>query len=375
MPVEKVWSAYKPIPDFESYVGEEGEIFFEPASGDLRRSDGVTPGGIPITFDRIQFNTDFITDNHPPGTLAWNNSDQTLNLYHPNGVVQQVGQEIYGYVRNNTGSTIPNGSAVRFSGAEQNGTARLEITPMLADGSFPTLYIFGIATEDIEDGADGRVTVWGKVRDVDTIGNGESWQVGDILFVSPDTAGALTNIRPTAPDNVIPIAAVLRVDDTNGEIFVRPSFEQQKNYAEVYSTVDQTAALANTAYPITYNGTGPSQQISVVSNSRITFAEAGLYNITLNSQVLSTNASAKTVRFWWKQNGTNIANTTRLQTLTGNGEYRPLSMTHSFNIDAGDYVEVMWATTDTTASLKAAPATAYAPASPSAQVLITQPAL
>jgi len=50
-------------------------------------------------------------------------------------------------------------------------------------------------------------------------------------------------------------------------------------------------------------------------------------------------------------------------------------MTHSVSVAVDDYVEVMWATTDTTARLKAAPATAYAPASPSAQVIVTQPAL
>ena len=376
-PVEKLWSTYKATADFDSFTADEHEIFYEPSTGDLRLDDGSTPGGIPLTFTEVRFDTTHdVIGNEPPGSLTWSNSDQTLNLTHPNGVIQQVGQELYGYVRNNTGNTIPNGSAVRFAGAEQNGEARLEVSTMIADNSIPTLYILGITTEDIEDGADGRVTVWGKVRGIDTTGPGaESWNVGDILYVSPSTAGELTNVRPTAPNNVIPTAAVLSADATDGELFVRPSFEQQKNYAELFDTDDQTAASPNTAYSITYDGTGAAQQITVVDNTKITFAESGLYKITLNAQVLSTNASSKTVRFWFRKNGVNQDNTTRLQTLTGNNEYRPFSMTHSVSVAVDDYVEVMWATTDTTARLKAAPATAYAPASPSAQVIVTQPAL
>jgi len=376
-PVEKLWSTYKATADFDTFTADEHEIFYEPSTGDLRLDDGSTPGGIPLTFTEIRFDTtQDVVGTEPPGSLLWSNSDQTLNLTHPNGVIQQVGQELYGYVRNNTGSTIPNGSAVRFAGAEQNGAARLEVAPMIADNSVPTLYIFGITTEDLEDGADGRVTVWGKVRGIDTTGPGaETWSVGDILFVSTTVAGQLTNVRPTAPNNVIPIAAVLSVNSEAGELFVRPSFEQQKNYAEFFATADQTATLSDTAYSVTFNGSGPTQQISVVSNTRVTFAETGLYQITLNAQVLSTNSSAKTVSFWYSKNGTNIANTTRLLSLASNNEYLPLSMTHSISVLAGEYMEIKWATTSTTAVLKAAPATEYYPASPSVQLIIAQPAL
>ena len=162
MAVEKLWSTYKATADFDTFTADEHEIFYEPSTGDLRLDDGSTPGGIPLTFTEIRFDTTHdVVGTEPPGSLTWSNSDQTLNLTHPNGVIQQVGQELYGYVRNNTGNTIPNGSAVRFSGAEQNGEARLEVSTMIADNSVPTLYVFGITTEDIEDGADGRVTVCG----------------------------------------------------------------------------------------------------------------------------------------------------------------------------------------------------------------------
>ena len=34
--------------DVNSFIGEEGNIFFNPDNGDLRLSDGITPGGIPL---------------------------------------------------------------------------------------------------------------------------------------------------------------------------------------------------------------------------------------------------------------------------------------------------------------------------------------
>jgi hypothetical protein len=379
MPTEKVWSSYKQLAEFDTFVGEVGEIFFEPSTGDIRLSDGSTPGGLPITFKEIRFDTTHVTTGEPEGSLCWNPVDQTVNLFHSNGVVHQVGQELYGYVRNNTGNTIANGSAVRFAGAEQNGEARLEVAPMIANGTFPTLYGFGVATENIEDGADGRITVWGKVRDIDTTGPGdETWNVGDILYVSPNTAGDLTNIKPTAPDNVIPMAAVLNVDATEGELFVRPSYEQQKNYGVFSSTIDQTLDSANTAGNVTFNTAGSAQQISIDSedSTKIVFGETGLYFTIFHAQLTSTNSSAKDVRFWVAQNGNNIPNSARVVTITGSDVFTPVSIAYNISITtANSHIQLRWATDNTAVSLDAVANTAYAPASPSVQVEIVQTAL
>lgn len=379
MPVEKLWSTYKATADFDTFTADEHEIFYEPSTGDLRLDDGVTPGGIPLTFSEIRFNTTHVTTgNEPAGSLSWSTSDQTLELVHPGGVVQQMGQETYGYVRNNTGTLIPNGTAVRFAGAEQNGQARLEVAPFQANNVFPTLYAFGIATQDIPDGEDGRVTVWGKVRGLDTTGQGgETWAVGDILFVSPTTAGGLTKIRPTAPNNVIPMAAVLSVDSENGEIFVRVSFEQQKNYGEFGNNSNVAATIIDTATSIPFTTTSASQQITrkVGDNTTLVFAEAGFYSFALNCQLLSSNASTKTITFWFVKNGTNIANSARLTSVTTNSAYRSFSCTETFSVSAGDEIQVKFAVTDLTLQMVAVPANAYAPAASSVQLVITQPAL
>lgn len=365
--------------DANTYVGQDGRLWYRIDTNNIWISDGSTPGGIPLNvtgnignLDSIQFNTAANITANTTGLLYWNEVDETLNLNQQHGVIQQIGQETYAFVRNRSGVDITNGMAVRFAGAEMNGTSRLLVAPFIANGTIPTLYGLGIATENIADGEDGFITVWGKVNEVDT----GAFNVGDILYVSPDTAGALTNIQPTAPNNVIPMAAVLRVDAELGEIFVRPNYEIQKNYGAFFSNQDQPIGSANVAANVTFSNTVASQQIVVVDGSEITFREPGFYQMTADYQVVSTNASAKNVYFWYATNGNNIASTTRVVTLTGNNEYK--NVTVSYNISApmaNTYVQFRWASTSDAVTLSAVPATAFSPSAPSVQLDIIQSAL
>lgn len=335
-------------------------------------------GGVQFTTDigpieSVRFDTTHVDDHTETGTLCWNKDDQTLNLHHPNGVKQQIGQELYGYVRNKTGSTISNGTAVQFAGAEQNGTARLLVSPMLADGSVSSLFVFGVATENIADGDDGRITVWGKVRGLDT----SDWEVGDLLYVSPTVAGQMTNVKPTSPDNSIPVAAVLSKDAEDGEIFVRPTIEQQMLYGTFSDSTDQTVANPNEATAITLNTTENTFGVSIdsVDSSKVVFSQSGMYSIGINIQLLSTNSSAKNVWFWIRKNGVDIPLSSRVVSVVGNSVYTVFEVTHNISFEANDYLQLMWAASDATISLKAVPTTAFAPASPSVHLHIDQGAL
>ena len=322
-----------------------------------------------LKFDRNHTHEEF----PEVGQLCWSEQDQTLNLQHPNGVTQQIGQETYAKVRNKTGSTIPNGTAVRFAGAEQDGTARLLVAPFQANNVYPSLYGLGITTENIENGADGRVTVWGKVREVNT----SAFNVGDVLYVSTTVAGGLTNVKPTAPNNVVPMAAVLRVDSSAGEIFVRPSYEQQKNYGNFVSDSDQTLSLANTPTPIRLSRDLVAQQMQYRDSDRsiIEVFESGLYVVTVNAQITSTNSSSKNVYFWLRKNDSDLTGTTRIVTISGNNVSTTFSSTNTVSMGANDALRHMWAATNATVTLQAVPATAFAPSSPSVKIDITQAAL
>lgn len=326
---------------------------------------GVENGGPEFNF--LDFNK-LASYTDQEARLGWNDTDKTLNLGMDYGVIQQIGEETYARVGNTTGSTIPNGTVVGFAGATSNA---LLVAPYLADGSSPSLYILGVMTHDLPDsGEKGYCTTWGFVRDLDT----SAFSVGDVLYADPNTAGALTNVKPTAPDNVIPIAACITSNATTGVIFVRPTIEQQEYYGEFSATTDQTVAVINTAYPVTFNSTEITNGVTLTGSptTRITVPAAGLYRVQVNMQVASSSASAKSLWCWFRKNGVDIPNSSRITTSNINNGYVSLSHEITVSLTANQYIEVMYAADDTTIFLDSTAATAFAPAAPAVQVAITQ---
>lgn len=326
---------------------------------------GVENGGPEFNF--LDFNK-LASYTSQEARLGWNDTDKTLNLGMDYGVIQQIGQETYARVGNTTGSTIPNGSVVGFVGATSNA---LLVAPYLADGSSPSLYILGVMTHDLPDsGEKGYCTTWGFVRDLDT----SAFSVGDVLYADPNTAGALTNVKPTAPDNVIPIAACITSNATTGVIFVRPTIEQQEYYGEFSATTDQLVAVVNTAYPVTFNSTSITNGVTLTGSptTRVTVPASGLYRVQVNMQIASTSSSAKSFWCWFRKNGVDIPNSARITTSNINNGF--VSMTHDCTVSlaANEYIEVMYAGDDTNIFLDSTAATAFAPASPAVQVTITQ---
>lgn len=300
--------------------------------------------------------------------MAWNGDDQTIEIGMEYGVIQQIGMETYARVENTTGVTIPNGTVVGFVGVGANNT--LSVAPYLADGSTPTLYILGVMTHDLPDSGEvGYCTVWGHVRDIDT----SAFSIGDVLYASPTVAGEFTATKPTAPDNVVPVAAVLKVGTTDGEIFVRPTIEQQKYYGQFLKTSDQSPAATNTAYAITFDSTPIANGISIgTPASRIVVSESGLYNFAATYQLTSTSSSTKNIWLWFRVDGVDVPNSSILITLSSNNEYKAAARSDFFTLDANQYVELMWASDSTAVTLDAVASTAFAPGSPALILAVTQ---
>ena len=312
---------------------------------------------------RVPSQRDPVVDRGALATRAWFRFFQLLQSSIEDASLLQ-----YTVVQNTTGSTIPKGTVVGFAGVGSNNV--LSVAPYLADGSQPSLYILGIMAEELPDsGATGLCCVWGNVSGIDT----SAFSVGDILYASPTVAGALTNVKPTAPDNVIPIAAVLISSATAGDIFVRPTIEQQKYYGEFTKTTDQTPAAVDTAYALTFDNTEKANGISIGSpTSRIVAAQSGLYQFNVTIQLTSSNSSDKDVWFWFRKNGTDVANSSRLITVSISGGYAPVALIESFSLEENDYIEVMFAAEDTAVTVDNVAATAFAPAAPAVVLSITQ---
>lgn len=301
------------------------------------------------------------------GSLTWNHVDETLDIIMEYGVVQQIGQETYARVGNTTGATIPNGTVVGFVGATANA---LLVAPYLANGSSPSLYILGVMTHDLPDsGQKGYCTTWGFVRGLNT----SAFSAGDILYASPTVAGALTKVKPTAPNNVIPLASCIISDATNGLIFVRPTIQQMQYYGVFTKTTDQTPAATNTEYLLTFDNTQISNGVTIGgTTSRIIVPQSGLYQFDATIQLSSGSASAKNVWIWFKKNGTAIANSARIVTTDINNGYIPISLSETVSLAANGYIEIAFAADDTNVTVDNVVSTAFAPAAPSIVLQVTQ---
>ena len=136
-----------------------------------------------------------------------------------------------------------------------------------------------------------------------------------------------------------------------------------------YSTTDQTAAVANTGYPVEFEITYLGSGVSVVSDTRITATAAGIYNfqVTLNTE--HTNSSTATVWTWINKNGTDVPYGGQVTSVKGAGAHA-IYWNFSIDLTAGQYIEMYWATDDTALSLQSTAPTSPHPGIPSAVVAV-----
>jgi len=163
----------------------------------------------------IEFDTSTVIPTSV-GRLSWNPDDGTLNLGLIGGnVVNQLGQELVQRCYNNTGSPIPEGAVVKVVGSTGQ---RLTIELAQANNDANSLTVIGVATETIADKALGYVAVEGFVRGLNTNGFSD----GEVIWLSPTTPGAWTNVKPVAPQHLVMVGYVVKGGSGGaGSIFVK----------------------------------------------------------------------------------------------------------------------------------------------------------
>ena len=180
----------------------------------------------------------------------------------------------------------------------------------------------------------------------------------------------------TADDNPSENGVILWDDATgypvvskNGE-FVQIVLEDGQYAGAV--TTDQTAAAINTAYALTYTSSIADGVTNGTPASRLVFAEAGQYMISFSAQIASTSSSTANFWFWPRVNGTDVTGSTMKNALHQNNSVLVVSRSAIFDLQAGDYLEAMWAVDSTSGFLDATTATAFAPAAPASTIAITR---
>jgi hypothetical protein len=144
-------------------------------------------------------------------------------------------------------------------------------------------------------------------------------------------------------------------------------------YAEILKTADQVAGAINTAEAITWNNATIARGVILGSPaSRIVVARRGTYKFDLSVQLSSSSGSHKNIWLWFAINGTPVANSAIIETEALNNGFASVSRTEFFELEAGDYVECMFAVDDLALTLNAEAATAFAPAAPAALLAVAQ---
>jgi hypothetical protein len=149
-------------------------------------------------------------------------------------------------------------------------------------------------------------------------------------------------------------------------------------YGAFQDSTDQTAANTTTAYAITLNTTDYSNGIYVSNSSRINVRNYGIYNLQFSIQFKNTTNDAQDVDIWFRKNGTNIADSNSRFSLTarrssGDPSHLIAALNFFLELQANDYVEVMWRVTDTGVSVEhfGTSTSPTRPAVPSAIVTMT----
>lgn len=163
----------------------------------FERTDGTNP------IEGLFLDTSAPDPIQVAGHLHWNPSEGTLDIDTSATSSLQVGYESRLNVRNNSGATILNGSAVRITGNV---------------GNLPTIAldtgvgeIRGIATDDIPNNSNGNVTVFGLVRDINT----SAFAAGSTVY--SNAAGVLTSTVSASSAGI-----VLDSHVSAGAILARP---------------------------------------------------------------------------------------------------------------------------------------------------------
>lgn len=182
------------------------------------------------------------------GTLYWNNEDnaKTLNLIMEDtgDIVQKIGQDTYYRVK--ATADITKGQVVMFTGAV-GVSGGLEAAPATGLSADQEELIMGVATENILNNDWGYITWFGEIRKVNTTGGAESWIQGQILYYDPTVAGGLTKYRPTVPNPIVVMAAVVHVGASNGILFVRPTYIEGAGTITTSPPVTKTANFSVSA--------------------------------------------------------------------------------------------------------------------------------
>lgn len=171
---------------------------------------------------------------------------------------------------------------------------------------------------------------------------------------------------------------ILLWDPVDQQVVVSHDGEWQglghNDYGSFYTTTTFTAAAANTAYPITWTNSAAESHVTRddTNTSRIYFDHSATFQIDFSCELQSGNSSSKTIYIFPRINGTDIPYSTMVHSVKESGESKVVSRSGIFTVEAGDYLEAVYAVTDTALTIQGSAATTFSPAAASATLMVTE---
>jgi hypothetical protein len=114
-----------------------------------------------------------------------------------------------------------------------------------------------------------------------------------------------------------------------------------------HDSTDQVAASTTAATAVTFNTTDISNGVTLSDSSRLNVADSGVFNIQFSIQLKNTTNDSHDVDIWFRKNGTNVDNSNSrfhppARKSTGDPSHIIAALNFFIELDAGDYVEIVY---------------------------------
>lgn len=148
--------------------------------------------------------------------------------------------------------------------------------------------------------------------------------------------------------------------------------------ASTYIVKQLTGTTGSTGtYQVNNSQTVSSTTITGNRESKFTFTYSGIYNIQFSLQFVNTDTQIHDVDVWFRQNGVDIANSNSQFSVPnshgGTDGHLIASLNFFAEVEANDYLEIMWHTHNTATTIQAiaaVPASGTTPAIPATPSVI-----
>ena len=277
----------------------------------------------------------------------------------------------------NTDNTDPLNPIVRISVDDSTITGDgTPGSPLVGAGGVPTSRTIS-TTAPLTGGGDLSANRTIAIAVATSIANGylsaADWNIFNakqtaLGFTPENVANKTTDL--TSPDN-IKYPTTLAVSTA-----IASSLSPLGYYGAFSDVTNQTAAVINTGYPMLLGVTDLSNGVTVVSGSRVTIANTGIYNIQWSAQFRNPAAAEHDVTIWLRKNGVDVpgsAGVVLVPAKHGSSDGHSLpSWNFLLDVIAGDYYEFVWSTDSTVVFISFQPAGSPPPSTASVVLTVTQ---